>query len=444
MFLSKSLKQENQRLQEELHTLRQARDSLDSDMIRMTLDAQAKVSSVNLIFEQELGLSLTDVQAKHITQLVPEKARNTNHFLRMKDTIAHAKHWNGAFELVKGDGSVAWLRAIIQPIFDINSQLLHYTVFASELTRTIQSSREHEDMMKALVRSTATIEFTLEGIILKANDNFLRVMGYKLDEIVGQHHRIFCEEAESSSPEYQQFWQQLARGQYVSDRFKRIDKHGHTIWLEASYNPVHNDRGELYKVVKFATNITDKVDQEQAVSSAADVAYGVSNQTREQTNQGGQIIDNTIETMQTLAEQMQEATNAIASLDENSQKISALLNSISGIAEQTNLLALNAAIEAARAGEQGRGFAVVADEVRELSARTNRTTDEVSRVVADNAGGTNVAVNLIAKCQAQASKALELSTEAGQLMQTIEQGAAQVAETIDELNKLHEHNSRFG
>jgi len=443
MFLSKSLKQENIRLQQEIHTLKQARDSLDSDMIRMTLDAQAKVTSINLICEQELGLNLSSTQGRHITQLVPENARKTNHFQRMKDLIAHAKHWNGALELVKGDGSVAWLRAIIQPIFDINSQLLHYTVFASELTRTIQSSREHEDMMKALVRSTATIEFTLDGVVLKANDNFLRVMGYKLDEIVGQHHRILCDEAESSSTEYQQFWQQLAKGQYVSDRFKRIDKHGQVVWLEASYNPVHNDRGELYKVVKFATDITDKVEQERAVSSAADVAYGVSSETREQTTKGGQLIDNTIETMKTLTEQMQDATGAIATLDENSQKISALLNSISGIAEQTNLLALNAAIEAARAGEQGRGFAVVADEVRELSARTNRTTDEVSRVVADNAGGTNVAVNLIAKCQTQASKALELSTEAGQLMQTIEQGATQVAETIDELNKLHEHNSRF-
>ncbi len=170
-------------------------------------------------------------------------------------------------------------------------------------------------------------------------------------------------------------------------------------WLEASYNPIHNDRGELYKVVKFATNITQQVLQEQSMAQAAQLANEVSQETGTQTVQGRQVIGSTLEKMQTLSEQMQQANAAIEDLKAHSSKISELVNSISGIADQTNLLALNAAIEAARAGDHGRGFAVVADEVRQLAMRTNTTTDEIVSMVTENLERTNNAVALISQCQ---------------------------------------------
>ncbi len=130
-----------------------------------------------------------------------------------------------------------------------------------------QPDENHRDLararklLKALRRSTAVIEFNLDGEVLDANDRFLQAMGYSLAQIKGKHHRLFCEPAEANSEAYQQFWARLRRGEFVVDRFKRLDAHGRDVWLEASYNPVIDAHDRLYKVVKFATVITDQVQQ---------------------------------------------------------------------------------------------------------------------------------------------------------------------------------------
>ncbi|MEI8633931.1 PAS domain-containing protein [Vibrio sp. PP-XX7] len=180
--------------------------SLDEGMLSLSLDAKGRVVSVNRRFEEELGLSERNILNKHITDMVPEKAKNTDHYNRMKRAIERGEHWDGALQLVKGNGQEAWLRIILEPIKNSKNKLMNYSLFASELTRTIQMSREQEDMLNALNRSAAVIEFSLDGEILKANDNFLRTMGYSREQIVGKHHRIFCDHVEANSSEYQAFW----------------------------------------------------------------------------------------------------------------------------------------------------------------------------------------------------------------------------------------------
>lgn len=436
MFFNKSLQKENQQLRESLYSLEQVRDSLNEDMLRITLDTQGNVISANQRLQSELNVIAEKLVGKHLTELVPQKARNTPHFKRMKMAIESKEHWNGALQIEKGNGDDAWIRVILQPIINAKGMLEQFVVYGSELTRTIKTSREHEDMLKALNRSTAVIEFSLDGNILRANENFLRAMGYRSNEqIAGQHHRIFCESQEVNSSSYKEFWRKLASGQFVSDRFKRIDSHGQVVWLEASYNPIHNAEGELYKVVKFATVITDLVNQELAVSEAAKIAFDVSEITGKQTAQGQQVVSTTIAKMEALVTQMKQASAAIEALNEQSKRIDDLVTSISGIADQTNLLALNAAIEAARAGEQGRGFAVVADEVRQLASRTNSTTEEISTVVTENLKRTRTAVELIAACQSQAGDTLELSTEAGQVMEDIQRGSQRVVDAVSQFNQ---------
>ncbi|MBE3666063.1 chemotaxis protein [Vibrio navarrensis] len=436
MFFNKSLQRENQELKERLYSLEQVSESLNNDMLRITLDPQGKVIAVNANFEQELGIKFEKISGVHLTQLVPKSARNTQHYTRMKSAIEKREHWNGALQIKKGSNQEAWLRAILQPVVDSKGKVQHFVIFATELTRTISKSREHEDMLKALNRSTAVIEFNLDGTIICANENFLRSMGFSNNEqIAGKHHRIFCHSEEVNSPAYAAFWKKLASGQFVSDRFKRIDNYGRTVWLEASYNPIHNELGELYKVVKFATVITDQVNQESAAAEAAQFAYSISGETGKQTSQGQEVVRSMINKMDSLVQQMQRASRDIEALNEHSQKIDALVGDISAIADQTNLLALNAAIEAARAGEQGRGFAVVADEVRKLASRTNQTTKEIADVVSENLQRTTKAVELIADCQVQAGDTLQLSNQAGQLMEEIKSGAEQVIESVSQFNQ---------
>ncbi|OED34759.1 hypothetical protein AB833_31900 [Chromatiales bacterium (ex Bugula neritina AB1)] len=137
----------------------------------------------------------------------------------------------------------------------------------------LQLRQDLEGKMEAISRSQAIIEFDLKGNILFANDNFLNAMGYRLDEIKGRHHSLFVEASEQSSTEYANFWQQLSQGEFVSKEFKRIDKSGGAIWIQASYNPIFDSNGKPYKVVKFATDITERKIRDADVSGQLDAIY---------------------------------------------------------------------------------------------------------------------------------------------------------------------------
>ena len=344
--------------------------------------------------------------------------------------MSRGEHFAGAVRLLRGTGQEAWLRSILQPVRSANGQIKHFSIFSSDLTRTIETSREHENLIGALMRSTAVIEFDLNGNVLTANDRFLSGMGYSLAQIKGKHHRMFCLPEEANSAEYQDFWRRLNAGEYVVDRFKRVDSHGRTVWLEASYNPVVDANNKLYKVVKFATVVTDQVNQELAVAEAANIAYSTSQQTDQSAQRGSTVVNQAVNVMRDLAKHMQTAGDGIEALNEQSLVIGTIVKTISGIAEQTNLLALNAAIEAARAGEQGRGFAVVADEVRQLASRTSQATDEIVVVVRQNQDMARNAVALVTDGKLQAEHGLTLAAEAGTVIVEIQDGAQKVVNAV--------------
>ena len=424
------LKQELTALREELSSLLQVKESLESEMLCLTLDPEGRVEWANANFLQELAYSLGEIVGRAIEDLVPAHVRQDPFQLRFKHALARGEHFAGAVRLMRGNGKEAWLRSIVQPVRSSEGRIKQFSMFSSDLTRTIESSREHENLITALMRSTALIEFDLEGHVLTANDRFLGAMGYSLAQIEGKHHRMFCEPQEYNSAEYQQFWKRLNAGEFVAGRFKRVDSHGRVVWLEASYNPVLDANERLYKVVKFATVITDQVNREQAVAEAANIAYSTSLQTDDSAQRGTTVVTQAVDVMRDLAQHMQQAGEGIEALNAQSQVIGSIVKTISGIAEQTNLLALNAAIEAARAGEQGRGFAVVADEVRQLASRTSKATEEIVGVVRQNQDMARDAVALMADGRAQAEQGLALAAEAGTVIVEIQDGAQKVVSAV--------------
>ena len=424
------LKQELTALREELSSLLQVKESLESEMLCLTLDPEGRVEWANANFLQELAYSLGEIVGRAIEDLVPAHVRQDPFQLRFKHALARGEHFAGAVRLMRGNGKEAWLRSIVQPVRSSEGRIKQFSMFSSDLTRTIESSREHENLITALMRSTALIEFDLEGHVLTANDRFLGAMGYSLAQIEGKHHRMFCEPQEYNSAEYQQFWKRLNAGEFVAARFKRVDSHGRLVWLEATYNPVVDANERLYKVVKFATVITDQVNREQAVAEAANIAYSTSLQTDDSAQRGTTVVTQAVDVMRDLAQHMQQAGEGIEALNAQSQVIGSIVKTISGIAEQTNLLALNAAIEAARAGEQGRGFAVVADEVRQLASRTSKATEEIVGVVRQNQDMARDAVALMADGRAQAEQGLALAAEAGTVIVEIQDGAQKVVSAV--------------
>jgi methyl-accepting chemotaxis protein len=430
LFRNKGLHSKIQNLEEQLFVFKSIQQGLQEEMIYFSLNQDGVFLDANNLFYESSGYSADELLSHNIKDFILEKSKSKTHTSKMLAAIEAGKHWHGAFQMCAKDDNEAWYRIIIQPTGEDNEGLTSLVVYAIELTNTISKSREIEDMITALQRSSAVIEFCLDGVIQHANDNFLKGMGYTLEQLVGKHHKIFCEEKETESRGYKEFWQTLGSGEPVTGRFKRIDSSGNVVWLEASYNPIHNENGKLYKVAKFATIITDQVNQEIAISETSDIAYDISKKSDKNTSKGLSVIEQTTQTMSELSDQMRDASKGIVELDSQSSKVSDLVDSIRGIAEQTNLLALNAAIEAARAGEQGRGFSVVADEVRQLASRTSIATEQIVGVVAENKKLTEQAVTLIEESQLKAQKALQLSSEAGIVMSELQQDSRQVVDAV--------------
>jgi len=438
-MFNKRLKQELAALREELSSLVQVKESLESEMLALTLESDGRIRLVNQNFLGEMFYKSQDLIGRALEDIVPAHLKTDEFHLRFKNAMTRGEHFAGAVRLLRGNGEEAWLRSIVQPVRASDGRIRHISFYASDLTRTIEASREHENLIGALVRSTAVIEFDLNGNVLTANDRFLNGMGYSLAQIKGKHHRTFCAPEEYNSGEYQNFWRRLNNGEFVAGRFKRIDSHGRDVWLEASYNPVVDANDKLYKVVKFATVITDQVNREQAVADAASIAYSTSQQTDSTAQRGTTVVTEAVNVMRDLSRHMQAAGEGIEALNEQSQVIGTIVKTISGIAEQTNLLALNAAIEAARAGEQGRGFAVVADEVRQLASRTSQATEEIVTVVRQNQEMARNAVALMTDGKLQAEQGLALAAEAGTVIVEIQDGAQKVVDAVGQFANQLSH-----
>jgi methyl-accepting chemotaxis protein len=425
------LKYELQAMRENFSSVEQVCASLEEEMLVLMLDPQGRIERANDNFLKEMGYTPERLQGQHLLAMIPEHVRNLDFHHRVRQALERGEHLAGVIRLLRGNGEEAWLRSILQPVRDSSGRIRFFSLHASDLTRTIETSREHENLIKALQRSTAVIEFNLNGEVLTANQRFLDAMGYSLAQIQGKHHRIFCDPSEYNSPEYQRFWEQLRRGEFVVNRFRRLDSHGRDVWLEASYNPITDAHDKLYKVVKFATVITDQVQREEAVAQAAGIAFETSKGTDESARNGASVVQQMLDAMTELAARMQEAAQGIEALDKQSQLIGSIVKNISSIADQTNLLALNAAIEAARAGDQGRGFAVVADEVRQLASRTSAATVEITSVVGQNQQLAERAVEIIDRGKSQAELGLELSGQAGQVIEEIQDGARRVVAAVE-------------
>nr|WP_062378692.1 PAS domain-containing methyl-accepting chemotaxis protein [Pseudomonas abietaniphila] len=429
-MFNKKLKRDYATLQDELKTLRQAQEMIGLETITLTVDRDMNITAAGQKFLEFIGKPQTSVIGHPLSRYTPSYVRDLPCFKNFQAAMSKGTSVSDDYRFLRADNTMVWARAVWLPVKDASGQVTHMTCHGFDVTETVNHARENDALIQALNRSTAVIEFDLAGKVITANDHFLRAVGYSLPQIAGRHHSIFCEPAYVNSPDYEKFWATLRAGKFVADRFKRIDSGGHEIWLEASYNPVLDSEGKLYKVVKFATPVTEQVRREQEVSHAASTAYDISQETDTSANRGASVVQQTVATMNQIVDQMTLASNGIEALGKQSLLISSIVQTIGGIAQQTNLLALNAAIEAARAGEQGRGFAVVADEVRQLAARTSAATDEIVTVVQDNQLLVDQAVSSMGSSRTQAEQGLNLAQQAGSVILEIQTGAREVVGAV--------------
>ncbi|CAI8924652.1 methyl-accepting chemotaxis sensory transducer with Pas/Pac sensor [Pseudomonas sp. ok266] len=405
-------------------------DAINRSMAVIEFDLDGVVLRANDNFLKTMGYTAEQaIGQPHRRFCTPEFGRSAQ-YTDLWSRLKNGQFQSGTFERVDGKGQPIWLEASYNPIKDASGRVVKVVKYAMDVTAKVQQESEANAKLQAIDRAMAVIEFNLDGSILTANQNFLTRMGYTLAELKGKHHRLFCTPALVNSSAYEDFWRRLNQGELFQGQFERVDKRGQTVWLEANYNPVYDAAGRLCKVVKFASDVTARVEQHEQDARSASAAYHISVATRKVAEQGTQVIQQAASEMREIAEDIAQSSTLIAQLGERSEQITAIVNTIRSIADQTNLLALNAAIEAARAGEQGRGFAVVADEVRLLAGRTSGSTAEISTMIGLIQSETRQAIKSMEGTRGRAAEGVELANQAGTVILQIRDGASEAVDAV--------------
>jgi methyl-accepting chemotaxis protein len=402
-----------------------------SNIACVEFDPSGHVTKVNDKFLKIINFTEEEIIGQHHRALCDKDYVNSPEYEMFWKALREGKSHKGTFPRRNKAGERIWMEASYFPIKE-GDKTVRIMKVAADVTSEREKLDSQNSIIDALHRSQAIIEFTPEGNILTANNNFLNATGYSLNQVIGNHHQIFCEdEFYSQNPN---FWKELAAGDFKTGQFKRKKANGETIWLEASYNPIFDDSGTVIKVIKFASDTTEQVTRELNVKQASEVAYSTSVETLQIATEGNTLLDKTVENSNRISEEVSDASHSIIELNKQSKSIEDIVATISSIADQTNLLALNAAIEAARAGEQGRGFAVVADEVRELAARTTLSTNEIANVVKKNQTYTLESTTKMDNVSSSALKGKDLIEQVSQVMNEILKGAENVSETVGSLS----------
>ena len=399
-------------------------------MIEFTPDGT--IISANDNFLATTGYEATEVVGKHHSMFCQPELVSSNEYRNLWQQLASGQAMKGEFPRITKSGDKIWLSASYCPVFNQDKRVEKIIKIASDVTTTVETMHELKSQSNAISRSMAVIHFDLNGKILEANDNFYQTMGYTPQDVVGQLHSMFCSQEIAQSVEYKDFWRKLNKGEYVSGTFQRVGNNNKTIWLDASYNPIFDAEGKLYKVIKFATDITQSMEAKRVTS---ELAQQSSDKTGVISKSGNEIVHNTINAIRNVSSSLSEAVERIDSLSKQSEQISNIVSTITSIADQTNLLALNAAIEAARAGDQGRGFAVVADEVRQLAARTSQSTAEIDEVVKENQHLSADAVKSVQRIVGLAEEGVQLVEKTGETIALFSECSEEIIEVVNQMTR---------
>ena len=233
-------------------------DALSRSQAMIEFDLTGTILGANANFCQALGYSLDEIKGKHHRIFCDPAYVATEEYRAFWANLAAGNYDSREYCRITKSGGTIWIQASYNPVFR-GGKPYKVVKFATDITAARARSVDDAAKLAAISRSQAMIEFTATGDILDANENFCGAMGYALSEIVGRHHRIFCDPAYAARPEYAEFWKKLAQGEFIADEFVRFGKGGKEIWIQAAYNPIRDMHGNVVKVVKFATDVTPRM-----------------------------------------------------------------------------------------------------------------------------------------------------------------------------------------
>jgi methyl-accepting chemotaxis protein len=408
-------------------------------VIEFNLDGT--IITANDIFLKVLGYSLAEIQGKHHSMFVAPAERDSSGYREFWVKLNRGEFQSAEYKRFGKGGKEVWILASYNPILDEGGKPFKVVKFASDVSEQKLKTADLAGQIEAIGKSQAVIEFSMDGIVLDANENFLKTLGYSLAEIKGKHHSMFVQPEEHQGDAYRVFWASLNRGEFQSAEYKRIGKGGKEVWIQASYNPIRDLNGKPYKVVKYATDTTAQVVARMKSESVRGMMESVAAGAEQLNSSVREISEAMVKSKETAS----AAVDRVEVADQQAQRLSTAAGAMSSIVQligditgQINLLALNATIESARAGEAGRGFAVVAAEVKNLANQAKQATDKIGQEIgnlndisSDVVGALNSIKNAIQSVSEYVSSTAaaieEQSTVTGEMSASMTRAAAEAA-----------------
>jgi len=382
-------------------------------VIEFNLDGTVITANDN--FLNVMGYTLSEAVGVHHRNFCESDYANSNEYRQFWEKLNRGEFDSGEYKRLGKGGKEIYIQASYNPIFDPEGKPYKVVKFATEITEQKLRNADFQGKVDAIGKSQGMIEFNLDGTVITANDNFLNVMGYTLSEAVGVHHRNFCESDYANSNEYRQFWEKLNRGEFDSGEYKRLGKGGKEIYIQASYNPIFDPEGKPYKVVKFATEITDKIHK---VNKILDVVNAASqgDLTPEIDVTGsddlGQIGERLKSFFTSLKNDISEISKNAESVSAAAEELTATSTTMSANAEETSA---QAGVVAAASEQVGANVQTVATGAEEMSA----SIGEISNNATQAAKVSNEAVEVARKTNDTISTLGVSSKEIGEVVKVI-------------------------
>jgi methyl-accepting chemotaxis protein len=376
------------------------------------------IIDANQNFLSVMGYTLPEIQGKHHSMFAEPDYAKSEEYRLFWERLRAGQFDVGEYKRVGKNGKEVWIHASYNPILDMNGKPFKVVKYASDVTAQKLRNADYTGQIDAINKVQAVIQFNLDGTIITANNAFLRLMEYSLDEVAGRHHRIFVDSTTAKSDEYAQFWENLRQGQFESKVYKRYTKSGREVWIQASYNPIFDMNGKPFKVVKYANDITEMVSLTDETGQNIQSVAAATEQLAASIHEINSNMDLSEKAAKDIMVRTQEAGQSSEQLVKTTESMENIVRLIRDIAEQVNLLALNATIEAARAGDAGKGFAVVASEVKNLAMQTSSATNDIEKEISSVQGISTTVADSIKEIVGVASNVCSYVTNvAGALQQ---------------------------
>ena len=373
-------------------------DAIDRSQAVIEFSLDGTILAANENFLAAMGYGLDEIAGKHHSMFVPPDYAASEEYRAFWKSLEQGLYQADEFKRVAKGGREIWIQASYNPILDRSGKPVKVIKFATDITAQKLRAADHAAQVAAIGRVQAVIEFSLDGTILTANENFLSTLGYGLEEIAGKHHAMFCDPAHTASQDYADFWERLRAGEFATGEFQRVGKGGREIWIQASYNPILDPAGKPIKVVKFATDITERKRAEAIISllstSLESMAEGDLRGRIDQSFTGQyealrQAYNKTLEQLVDIVSRLKSTSGAVKTatsellsgandLADRTTKQAATIEETSAAMEQLSGAVVASAGQARAAADKARSLSVSASEGGTVVGEANKAMERIS------------------------------------------------------------------